>query len=132
MTLEELILRHALGRPLQSMDRDRRAAGVMMIPIPRAGRLRGVRGLEAASAVRHVEDVVISAHPGQELIPLPEGWQYLGFISPGPRGGGRRVGPAHRARGPRLRPRRRAADEVERPRHPPGTSRTTAGSPHDG
>ena len=52
----------------------------MMIPIPRAGRLRGVRGLEAAGAVRHVEDVVISAHPGQELIPLPEGWQYLGFI----------------------------------------------------
>ena len=80
MTLEELILRHALGWPLQSMDRDRRAAGVMMIPIPRAGRFLGVRGLEAAGAVRHVEDVVISAHPGPELIPLPEGWQYLGFI----------------------------------------------------
>ena len=80
MTLEELILRHALGWPLQSTDRDGRAAGVMMIPIPRAGRLRGVRGLEAAGAVLHVEDVVISAHPGQELIPLPEGWQYLGFV----------------------------------------------------
>ena len=80
MTLEELILRHALGWPLQSTDRDGRAAGVMMIPIPRAGRLRGVRGLEAAKAVRDVEDVVISAHPDQELVPLPEGWQYLGFI----------------------------------------------------
>jgi len=80
MTLEELILRHALGWPLPSLDRDQRAAGVMMIPIPRAGRLREVRGLEAAGLVRHIEDVVISAHPGQELIPLPEGWQYLGFI----------------------------------------------------
>jgi len=80
MTLEELILRRALGWPIESMDRDRRAAGVMMIPIPRAGRLRGVEGIEAARAVRDVEDVVISAHPGQELIPLPEGWQYLGFI----------------------------------------------------
>jgi biotin carboxylase len=80
MTLEELILRHALGWPLASTQRDGRAAGVMMIPIPRAGRLRAVAGLEAAGAVRHIEDVVISAHPGQELIPLPEGWQYLGFI----------------------------------------------------
>ena len=38
-SLEELILSHALGRPLQSLERERRAAGVMMIPIPRAGRL---------------------------------------------------------------------------------------------
>jgi hypothetical protein len=27
-----------------------------------------------------IEDVVISAHLGQALVPLPEGWQYLGFI----------------------------------------------------
>jgi biotin carboxylase len=80
MTLEELILRHALGWPLLSTDRDRRPAGVMMIPIPRAGRLAAVCGIEAARAVPGVEDVVISAHPGQELVPLPEGWQYLGFI----------------------------------------------------
>jgi hypothetical protein len=80
MTLEELILRHALGWPLSSTDRDGRAAGVMMVPIPRAGRLRAVRGVEAARAVAHVEDVVVSAHPDQELVPLPEGWQYLGFI----------------------------------------------------
>jgi biotin carboxylase len=80
LTLEELILRHALGWPIASLERERRAAGVMMIPIPRAGRLEGVRGLEQAKAVRHVEDVVISAHVGQTLVPLPEGWQYLGFI----------------------------------------------------
>jgi L-aminoacid ligase-like protein len=52
----------------------------MMIPIPRAGRLRAVRGQEAATAVPDVEEVTITAHTGQEIVPLPEGWQYLGFI----------------------------------------------------
>ena len=80
VTLEELILRHALGRPIVSLDRERRAAGVMMLPIPRAGRLRAVHGETAARAVRGIEDVTITAHRDQELIPLPEGWQYLGFI----------------------------------------------------
>jgi hypothetical protein len=80
MSLEELILRQALGWPLMSTERDDRAAGVMMIPIPHAGRLAGVQGVEAAKAVMGIEDVVISAHLDQELIPLPEGWQYLGFI----------------------------------------------------
>ena len=80
MTLEELILRHGLGWKIDSFDRERRAAGVMMIPIPRAGRLDAVRGRDAAAAVPCVEEVVITAHVGQELVPLPEGWQYLGFI----------------------------------------------------
>jgi hypothetical protein len=80
MTLEEIILRHALGWPIATLERERQPAGVMMIPIPRGGTLRAVYGIEAAVAVPHVEDVVISAHVGQELVPLPEGWQYLGFI----------------------------------------------------
>jgi biotin carboxylase len=80
MTLEELILRHALGWKIDSFDRERRAAGVMMIPIPRAGRLVAVRGKDAAEAVPGVEEIAITAHLGQELVPLPEGWQYLGFI----------------------------------------------------
>jgi biotin carboxylase len=80
MTLEEIILRHALGRPIDSLVRERRPAGVMMIPIPRAGRLAAVRGSEAAAAVPGIEAVTITAHVGQDLVPLPEGWQYLGFI----------------------------------------------------
>jgi biotin carboxylase len=80
MTLEELILRHALGWPIASYDRERQAAGVMMIPIPRAGRLHAVGGVAEAAAVPSVEEVAITAHAGQDLIPLPEGWQYLGFI----------------------------------------------------
>ena len=80
MTLEEIILRHALGWPIDSLVRERRPAGVMMIPIPRAGRLQAVRGTEAAGAVPGIEEVTITAHAGQDLVPLPEGWHYLGFI----------------------------------------------------
>jgi biotin carboxylase len=80
MTLEEIILRHALGLPIASLARERRAAGVMMIPIPRAGKLAEVVGLEAARAVELIEEVTISAHVGEELVPLPEGHRYLGFI----------------------------------------------------
>ena len=80
LSLEELILCHALGRPLESLERERRSAGVMMIPIPRAGRLTAVRGIEEAAAIDAIEEVAITMHPGQEVVPLPEGWQYLGFI----------------------------------------------------
>ena len=80
MTLEEIILRHALGWPIATLERERPAAGVMMMPIPRAGKLEAVRGVDDARAVPRVEDVVVSAHIGQTLVPLPEGWQYLGFI----------------------------------------------------
>jgi biotin carboxylase len=80
MSLEEIILRHALDWPIDTLDRQRAPAGVMMIPIPRAGRLRGVDGQAAAASVADVEEVVITAHIGQDIVPLPEGWQYLGFI----------------------------------------------------
>ncbi len=80
MTLEELILRHALGWELPSLAREGRAAGVMMIPVPKAGRLTAVRGQAEAAAVPGIEEVAITAHLGQAVEPLPEGWQYLGFI----------------------------------------------------
>jgi biotin carboxylase len=80
LSLEELILCHALGRPLESLERERRAAGVMMIPIPRAGRLTAVHGTDEAAGVDGIEEVAITMHPGQDVVPLPEGWQYLGFI----------------------------------------------------
>jgi biotin carboxylase len=80
MSLEEVILRRALGRPVDSLERERAAAAVMMIPIPRGGILEEVRGLDEARAVPHVEDVTISLHKGQEVVPLPEGSRYLGFI----------------------------------------------------
>jgi biotin carboxylase len=80
MSLEEIILRHALDLPIASLARDGRAAAVMMIPIPGAGILDAVEGLEEARAVAAIEDVIISMHRGQEVVPLPEGSRYLGFI----------------------------------------------------
>ena len=80
MTLEEIILRHALGWEIASLARERRPAGVMMIPIPRAGRLAAVHGMAAAQNVAGIEEIAITAHVGQDVVPLPEGWQYLGFI----------------------------------------------------
>ena len=80
MSLEELVLRHALRLPVETEPADRKASGVMMIPIPAAGVLEKVGGVEEARAVKGIADVTISAHIGQRLVPLPEGSRYLGFI----------------------------------------------------
>lgn len=80
MSLEELILRHALRMPLPPLTRQEQAAGVMMLPIPYGGRLREVRGQAEARAVHGIEELTITAEPGDELVPLPEGTRYLGFL----------------------------------------------------
>jgi len=80
ITLEELLLRHALGDDPSQWTRESQSSGVMMIPIPRRGVLRGVDGVDAARAVDGVEDVRITAKMEQLLVPLPEGASYLGFI----------------------------------------------------
>jgi biotin carboxylase len=80
IALEELLLRHALGEDPGAWRRERDASGVMMIPIPRRGILRGVEGVEAARDIKGVDDVRITAKPDQLLVPLPEGASYLGFI----------------------------------------------------
>jgi biotin carboxylase len=80
LSLEELILRHAIGLDVSTFERESRAAGVMMIPIPGAGILQAVRGLDEAKQVANIEDVVITAHNTQVLLPPPDGASYLGFI----------------------------------------------------
>ncbi len=80
VALEDLILRHALGLPLASLERDNQPAGVMMIPTPHAGILRSVDGLESARAVPGINDVTISIPRGQPVAPPPDGTRYLGFI----------------------------------------------------
>jgi biotin carboxylase len=79
VTLEELVLRHALGLPIDSR-REVPAAGVMMLPIPRAGRLVAVHGQEDARAVAGITALEISILPGRPVRPLPEGDRYLGFL----------------------------------------------------
>lgn len=79
-SLEELLVRHAVGRDVTGLAREADAAGVMMIPIPAAGLLKTIDGEETARALPGIDDVVISAKVGDELVPLPEGASYLGFI----------------------------------------------------
>ena len=80
MSLEELILRQACDLPVPSFDREKRASGVMMIPIAAAGLLRRVEGVAEAEAVPGVEEVTITARLNYRIVPLPEGDSYLGFI----------------------------------------------------
>jgi len=79
-TLEDVLLRHAVGGDVSTVAREARAAGVMMIPIPRKGTLKRVHGIEEASAIPGVEEVRITAKADQLLEPLPEAASYLGFI----------------------------------------------------
>lgn len=79
-SLEELIIRHALGEDVAAVERESQASGVMMIPIPRAGVLRKVLGVDSARMTSNIEDVIITAHITQEVLPPPEGASYLGFI----------------------------------------------------
>ena len=79
-SLEEVLLRHAIGESVDTCRREPSASGVMMIPIPKRGMYRGVRGVDQARAIPGVEEVRIAATPGTRLVPLPEGKSYLGFI----------------------------------------------------
>jgi len=80
ISLEELLLRHALGESPEKWGRESAASGVMMIPIPRRGIFRHVDGLEEARAVAGIDEIRVTAKADQLLVPLPEGASYLGFI----------------------------------------------------
>jgi len=78
-SLEELVIAHATGRQLEVVPQAG-GAGVLMIPIPAAGILRRIEGISAARAVPYIEDILINIRDGYELVPLPEGSSYLGFM----------------------------------------------------
>ncbi|HEY7350737.1 MAG TPA: ATP-grasp domain-containing protein [Ktedonobacterales bacterium] len=80
MCLEELILRQAVGLEIDSLDREEQAVGVMMIPIPGAGMLRGVQGAEQAQATPGIVGFEMTARLHNPVVPLPEGDSYLGFL----------------------------------------------------
>jgi biotin carboxylase len=117
MSLEELILRHACGLPLHRPRLAPGGAGVLMLPVPVAGVLRGVSGVPAAAAVAGITTVDITIPRGQAVEPLPEGDRYLGFVvahGSGPEG----VEAALRAAWARL-----AVDIDAAPRRPTARSR---------
>lgn len=78
-SLESLVIAHATGKLLE-MQAARGGAGVLMIPMTQAGIMRRVEGITAARAVPFIEDILINVREGYELVPLPEGSSYLGFI----------------------------------------------------
>jgi len=79
LDLEALTIALATGKnnsptPLES------SRGVMMIPVPKAGLLKRVEGLTQARNTPHIDKVEIVIPEGHELVPLPEGNQYPGYI----------------------------------------------------
>jgi biotin carboxylase len=80
LSLEEIILSRAAGLDIPSLRREQKPAGVMMIPIPRAGVLYDVRGCPEARDVPGVEEITITIPKGGRVVPLPSGNKYLGFI----------------------------------------------------
>ncbi|MDH3452315.1 MAG: ATP-grasp domain-containing protein [Gammaproteobacteria bacterium] len=77
--LEELVMHNALDVPPPA-TLPHQAAGVLMIPIPTAGVLRRIEGVLEAQRVPGVETLELWVREGHELVPLPEGSSYLGFI----------------------------------------------------
>ncbi|MDQ3340133.1 MAG: ATP-grasp domain-containing protein [Myxococcota bacterium] len=79
ISLEEVIISHALRRDL-ACERAAEATGVLMLPVPSAGVLRAIDGLDDAMRVPGVREVTITARVGENVMPLPEGNMYLGFV----------------------------------------------------
>ena len=79
-TLETLILRNALGMDKPELRRETEASGVLMIPIPRSGRLKSVDGLDQCLAIPGITGVEMTAKPGADLLAPPDGDRYLGFV----------------------------------------------------
>ena len=80
-TLEELILASALGQPPPQAGRGPATpCGVFMLPVPRPGTLRAVHGRASAHAVPGITGLTLTIPIGQQVRPLPDGDQYLGFI----------------------------------------------------
>ncbi|MGH9141575.1 MAG: hypothetical protein ACRD2I_10610, partial [Vicinamibacterales bacterium] len=80
ISLEEILLRHAVGEDPAPYQREDCGSGVMMIPIPKRGTLRRVDGVDEARAVPGIDAIHVTAKTNQLLVPLPEGASYLGFI----------------------------------------------------
>jgi len=79
LSLEEVIISHALRREL-ACARTAEATGVLMLPVPRGGVLRAIDGVDDAARVPGVREVTITARIGEDVVPLPEGNMYLGFV----------------------------------------------------
>ncbi len=80
VSLEEVVVRHALGLSLPAPPWRAAATGVLMLPVDETGKVEAVRGIDAAQAVEGVTDVVITVGAGEEVVALPAGDRYIGFV----------------------------------------------------
>ena len=80
ISLEELLVRHALALGGSDLLRENDASGVMMIPVPRSGIFEGVDGAGEAEKVSGIDEIRITARLRDYLAAWPDGASYLGFI----------------------------------------------------
>lgn len=80
ISLEELLIRHALDLGGSDLQREDDASGVMMIPVPRSGIFEGVDGLDDAERVGGITEIRITARLHDYVAAWPDGSSYLGFI----------------------------------------------------
>lgn len=78
-SLESLVIQYAMGQQ-PDIENFGRAAGVLMLPTPRSGILRRVEGVLRAQNIPGIDAVHIAIREGHELVALPQGASYLGFI----------------------------------------------------
>ncbi len=77
--LEELAVLLSIGQQVE-VNMPEQARAVMMIPVKQKGLLKRVEGLLEANKIKHIDNIDIIISEGHELVPLPEGNQYLGYI----------------------------------------------------
>jgi ATP-grasp domain/L-amino acid ligase C-terminal domain 2 len=80
ISLEELLVRHALRLGGSDLPREDSASGVMMIPVPRSGIFERLEGLDEAERVPGVAEIQITARLHDYIAAWPDGASYLGFI----------------------------------------------------
>ena len=80
LNLEALTIALAMGETLPEKVTMEQCRGVMMLPIKKAGLFKRTEGILAAKKIKHIDSIEIIIPTGHELIPLPEGNQYLGYI----------------------------------------------------
>lgn len=79
-SLEVMILRQALGMRKAGLRRESDASGVLMVPIPSSGTLAGFDGVDAVLALPAITAFEPGIPIGEQVVPLPEGDRYLGFV----------------------------------------------------
>jgi biotin carboxylase len=78
-SLEELVISNAIGLSYPTPQLAS-PCGILMIPIPRSGVLRGVGGVEDVRSLPGITGVEITIAIGRSVRALPEGDRYLGFV----------------------------------------------------